>query len=171
MINIGDLLAVLYTLNGYGHFWETRLNAQNKIEWKMIKVGVNPKTKRPIWAHVYGPHLGRHAMLGYLYRNINDTTVEANYKFGINVVVHLLTRYQEKFRFLPIELPEPTSLQKKEKKVKDGEEEEEEEKTDDKKTKPKPRKKTLEDSLSGFGRNLPNVGAPPKPGQKPGENN
>ena len=25
-INIGGEIAVLYTPNGYGHFWETRLN-------------------------------------------------------------------------------------------------------------------------------------------------
>ncbi|NLB60222.1 MAG: DUF4159 domain-containing protein, partial [Lentisphaerae bacterium] len=41
MINIGNELAVLYTLNGYGHFWESRLNRQGNIEWNSILVGTN----------------------------------------------------------------------------------------------------------------------------------
>ncbi len=163
MINIGDLLAVLYTLNGYGHFWETRLDINNKIEWKRIKVGVNPKTNRPIWSHVYGPHLYPHAMGPILYRNINDTTVEANYKFGINVVVHLLTRYQEKFRHLPLELPEATQSgpRKDQKGPQPDEYSEDEEKKIEKKEKPKPVHKKMETPAGFSAGQLPTAGTPP----------
>jgi len=102
MINIGGELAVLYTLNGYGHFWEARLTPKGTIEWGAVRL--SKPGERPIrWGTVYGPHLGHH-MGSILYRNINDNTTQASYKFGINVVVHLLTRYQEKLRALPIDL-------------------------------------------------------------------
>ncbi len=115
MINIGKELAVLYTLNGYGHFWEARLKETDgsKIEWNMVIVDTNLTVKirsrnknlyGPRWAHVYGPH----AKDTIVCRNYNDRTVTDAYKFGINVVVHLLTRYQKYFKFLPMELPSST---------------------------------------------------------------
>jgi len=116
-IDIGNELAILYTLNGYGHFWETRLNSGGKIEWQpvnitreRIELGIlvvtNNVRPKPQWVYVYGPHLGSPRQItGTLYRNINDKTVSDAYKFGINVVVHLLTRYQKYFKLLPMELP------------------------------------------------------------------
>ena len=166
MISIGDLLAVLYTLNGYGHFWETRLDAQNKIEWRRIKVGVHPKTKRPVWSHVYGPHLMRNTTARILYRNIDDSTVEANYKFGINVVVHLLTRYQEKFRHLPIELPEASQTGPRRDKKAPVDEVETKEEKPAAKPKAKPVHKKLETPTSLQGGTLPTVGALPTVGKK-----
>ncbi len=109
MINIGGKLAVLYTLNGYGHFWEARLNKDGKIEWGRINVA--EKGKPPQWRHVYGPHLySPRSESSIIYRGINDETERNAYKFGINVVVHLLTRYQRDFMLLPKELPQaPTT--------------------------------------------------------------
>lgn len=115
IINIGKELAVLYTLNGYGHFWEARLKETDgtKIEWNAVIVGTNLHAQirtrnrqarigpQLIWAHVYGPH----ALDKIVCRNYNDKTVSDSYKFGINIVVHLLTRYQKYFKFLPMELP------------------------------------------------------------------
>lgn len=103
LINIGSEMAVLYTLNGYGHLWETRLNSQNKIEWGLVNIGT---MQAPSWRHVYGPHLATpREQTGTIYRNIDDATVNNAYRFGINVVVHLLTRYQKHFRFLPKDVP------------------------------------------------------------------
>lgn len=102
MINIGGKLAVLYTLNGYGHFWEARLNRDGKIEYG--RVNVAERGKKPDWQWVHGPHLA-YSESHILYRNISDETTRNAYKFGINVVVHLLTRYQREFLLLPKELP------------------------------------------------------------------
>ncbi len=110
MINIGNELAVIYTLNGYGHFWETRLNNEGKIQWNIINLSTNLADK-PLWRNVYGPHLGHpRQTTSVLYRNINDDTVRDAYKFGINVVVHLLTRYQKYMKLLPLELPKQTEM-------------------------------------------------------------
>lgn len=123
IINVGEELAVLYTLNGYGHFWETRLNRDGKIEWSRVNLS-NPGG-RPVWSWVYGPHLSTpRAVSGVIYRNVNDNTVRDNYKFGINVVVHLLTRYQKHFRFLPKELPAGEGMRKPVKKEEEQELEE-----------------------------------------------
>jgi len=102
MINIGGKLAVLYTLNGYGHLWEARLNRDGKIEYGLVNLA--ERGKKPAWRHVYGPHIGgREGRI--IYRNISNDTTRDTYKFGINVVVHLLTRYQREFKLLPKELP------------------------------------------------------------------
>lgn len=117
IINIGEELAVLYTLNGYGHFWESRLNRDGKIEWDRVNFG---EPGKPHWNWVYGPHLYHpRTESGVIYRNIADNTVRDNYKFGINVVVHLLTRYQKHFRFLPKELPQLEGMKKPVKKEKE----------------------------------------------------
>ena len=102
MINIGGKLAVLYSLNGYGHFWEARLNRDGKIEHGRINLA--ERGKKPNWQWVHGPHVsGGESRI--IYRGITDETTRNAYKFGINVVVHLLTRYQRDFMLLPKELP------------------------------------------------------------------
>ena len=104
MINIGGKLAVLYTLNGYGHFWEARLNRDGKIEYGRINLA--KRKEKPKWRYVHGPHLrSPRSESRIIYRNISDETTRNAYKFGINVVVHLLTRYQRDFMLLPKELP------------------------------------------------------------------
>ncbi|MDO9543410.1 MAG: hypothetical protein Q7J98_13975, partial [Kiritimatiellia bacterium] len=80
---------------------------------------------RPRWVWVHGPHLNDpREETSVIYRNIDDETVRNNYKFGINIVVHLLTRYQKHFRFLPKELPKiemPKNLGKKKEEIKPDE--------------------------------------------------
>ena len=75
IINIDEQLAVLYTLNGYGTLWNYRLNRDG--------------------------HIDRNAILKSMDENIQDDTARDAYKFGINCIVYLLTRYQEHFKFLP----------------------------------------------------------------------
>lgn len=142
IINIGEELAVIYTLNGYGHFWESRLNRDGKIEMGRVNLG---EPGKPYWARVYGPHIAG-AEGRIIYRNINDNTVRENYKFGINVVVHLLTRYQKHFRFLPKELPQLEGMKKPVKKT-------EEMKLDETEGKAKP--KQIHKKLGGDLPNLP----------------
>lgn len=160
LINFGEEMAVLYTLNGYGHFWESRLNRDGKIEEKLVNLGL---PGAPRWVHVYG-YAHRYAPRsesGVLYRNLNDESVRDVYKFGINVVVHLLTRYQKHTKFLPKELG-PIEMSKKPGiKKEEPAKEEETEKPDDK-TKAKPDSQKTKDK-SGSGKT-------DKPAAKKGKN-
>ena len=102
IINIGEEMVVLYTLNGYGHLWESRLNREGKIEWSPVNLGMR---NSPHWTSVYGPHLSSpRAENAVIYRNISDQTVRDAYKFGINVVVCLLTQYDDKRKLLSANL-------------------------------------------------------------------
>ena len=90
MISIGDELAVLYTLNGYGHFWEAKLTEDGDVQtdWEHLGGGR--------WGHTWGPHWhGQY--VDVVFRNYDNEHVQDGYRFGINVVVHLLVRYQDKF--------------------------------------------------------------------------
>ena len=118
MINIGGHLAVLYTPNGYGHLWEARLDQNGMIEYRRVNLTERGKLKKkavgdgvPNWWYVYGPHLYvPRSESSAIYRNANNDEAARNaYKFGINVVVHLLTRYQKEFRLLPKDLPSGSS--------------------------------------------------------------
>jgi hypothetical protein len=90
-MKIGDEMAVIYTLNAYSDLWETALNEDNKIDTDLY---LNEDTGATY--HKWGPHYGSY-LTGFLYRNVNDNSiVEAN-QMAINICVHLLTRYQDKF--------------------------------------------------------------------------
>ncbi|NLB55475.1 MAG: DUF4159 domain-containing protein [Lentisphaerae bacterium] len=104
VINIANRLAVCYTLNGYGHYWEARLTDKGAIEYNRLNVGTDEK---PRFAHVHGPHAPRGGGSWWrrtIYRNYDDEQVRNCYRFGINMVVHLLTRYQEDFQTLPLDM-------------------------------------------------------------------
>ncbi|MCX6992334.1 MAG: DUF4159 domain-containing protein [Kiritimatiellaeota bacterium] len=119
MINIGGKLAVLYSLNGYGHFWEARLDRDGKIEWNRVNMAAKGEPLDFHW--VFGPHLYPPlSESGLIYRNISDETTRNIYKFGINVVVHLLTRYQRDFMLLPKELPTGPSKNQPSRSADDG---------------------------------------------------
>jgi hypothetical protein len=113
IINIGNKLAVFYTPNGYGHFWESRLDEANKIDHKIRNLA-NPGG-RPHWMHVLGPHLG-HPDSGIIYRNLSDNSVKEAYQFGINVIYHLLYRYHEDLQYLPLDMPKIDVMKKPEEK-------------------------------------------------------
>ncbi len=125
IMKVNDEIAVVYTLNGYGHFWEARLKEKDdKIEFGRVKIS-KPGEKPIRWAWVFGPHAygGEAYIRKVIYRNVSDESVVAAYKFGINTVVHLLTRYQKHFMYLPKDIT-PTGMQKPTEKPKETIEEE-----------------------------------------------
>jgi hypothetical protein len=130
IMRVNDEIAVIYTLNGYGHFWEARLKEkEDKIEFGRVKLS-KPGEKPIRWAWLFGPHAyGGGWQSVYIkkviYRNVSDESTVAAYKFGINTVVHLLTRYQKQFMYLPKDIT-PTGMQKPTEKSKEPAEEDEE---------------------------------------------
>ena len=80
-------VAILYTPNDYGDMWQIGLNDQGQIDmrrdvnWRFVAIN------QVIWEN----------RATYL-RNIAPDSLANTYKFGTNVVIHLLTRWEDKTR-------------------------------------------------------------------------
>lgn len=83
-------IAILYTANDYGDMWQVGINAQGQIDLRRTArgdyVAINPT--------IYG---NRDVYL----RNITPEALATTFKFGTNVVIHLLTRWENKVRTAP----------------------------------------------------------------------
>ncbi len=78
-------VAILYTANDYGDMWQVGLDHDGRIDLGRNAAGQYVATNPAIYdqREVY-------------IRNIDRDSLEASYRFGANVVMHLLTRWQSK---------------------------------------------------------------------------
>lgn len=83
-------IAVIYTANDYGDMWQFGIDEKGQIDFsrddKRRMVAVNEE----MW----------HRRNLY-FRNIEPKTLLESYKFGTNIIVHLLTRWESKVRYAP----------------------------------------------------------------------
>ncbi len=86
-------IAILYTANDYGDMWQFGLNEKDEFEVGRDEKGQFVATNPLLWEW-------RNTYI----RNITPASVLASYQFGTNVVVHLLTRWQDKVRSAPVGL-------------------------------------------------------------------
>ena len=83
-------IAILYTANDYGDMWQVGLNQQGQIDLRKDAndryVAINPDIydRRDVYL-----------------RNIDPAALATCFKFGTNVVIHLLTRWESKVRTAP----------------------------------------------------------------------
>ncbi|HEY5779924.1 MAG TPA: DUF4159 domain-containing protein [Terrimicrobiaceae bacterium] len=83
-------IAILYTANDYGDMWQVGLNQQGQIDLRTGAdghyVAINPSIydRRDVYL-----------------RNIAPAALSTCFKFGTNVVIHLLTRWESKVRTAP----------------------------------------------------------------------
>ncbi len=83
-------IAILYTANDYGDMWQVGLNQQGQIDLRKDPndryVAINPDIydRRDVYL-----------------RNIDPASLSTCFKFGTNVVIHLLTRWESKVRTAP----------------------------------------------------------------------
>lgn len=83
-------IAILYTANDYGDMWQVGLNQQGQVDLRQNAEGkyvaINPEiyARRDIYL-----------------RNIEPAALSTCFKFGTNVVIHLLTRWESKVRTAP----------------------------------------------------------------------
>jgi hypothetical protein len=83
-------IAILYTANDYGDMWQIGLNQQGQIDLRKSAddkyVAINPDLydRRDVYLH-----------------NIEPAALSTCFKFGTNVVIHLLTRWESKVRTAP----------------------------------------------------------------------
>ncbi|HRJ73296.1 MAG TPA: DUF4159 domain-containing protein, partial [Terrimicrobiaceae bacterium] len=80
----GGEIAVILTTNDYGDMWQIGLDQNGQIDTSRNARGEYVAMNPALWSHreIY-------------VRNIDQPAVEQAYKFGINMVVHLLTRWDK----------------------------------------------------------------------------
>jgi hypothetical protein len=83
-------IAILYTANDYGDMWQIGLNQQGQIDMR--------KNAEDRYIAINSDLFDRRDI--YL-RNMEPAALSASFKFGTNVVIHLLTRWESKVRTAP----------------------------------------------------------------------
>ncbi len=89
-IKIFGEIAILYTANDYGDMWQVGLNHEGQIDLR--------KTVDDRYVAINKEIYDRRDV--YL-RNIEPAALATCFKFGTNVVIHLLTRWESKVRTAP----------------------------------------------------------------------
>ncbi len=89
-IKIYGEVAILYTANDYGDMWQIGLTERGEIDFRKDEndnfVGLNYE----LWQR-----------RANYFRNLEPKPIQDSYKFGINIVVHLLTRWEDRLRTVP----------------------------------------------------------------------
>jgi hypothetical protein len=80
-------VAVIYTANDYGDMWQIGLNQQGQVDTRRNAKNQYVAINEVIWGN-------RDTYV----RNISPESLALTYKFGTNVVIHLLTRWESKTR-------------------------------------------------------------------------
>ncbi len=86
----GGEIAVLYTANDYGDMWQFGIDANGKLDLSRDEKHRMVAVNEPMW---YRREL--------YFRNIEEKALFDTYKVGTNIVIHLLTRWEEKIRSVP----------------------------------------------------------------------
>lgn len=81
----GGEIAVIHTTNDYGDMWQVGLDKEGQIDLSRDAGGQYVAMNPTLWEN-----------RGTYVRNIDQPAVEQAYRFGINMVVHLLTRWENK---------------------------------------------------------------------------
>lgn len=93
----GGEIAVIYTANDYGDMWQFGIDEKGQIDLsrdeKRRLVAVNEE----MW--------GRRNLY---FRNIEPKSLFDTYKFGTNIIIFLVTRWEDKIRNVPMGIPQPT---------------------------------------------------------------
>lgn len=94
VIKISGDISVVYTLNAYSDLWETGLTERDDID----KAREWSPSRRAYFDRL--GHIQRKSKYQF-FRNVTRDSVVTAYQFGINIVIHLITRFQDKFLTLP----------------------------------------------------------------------
>jgi hypothetical protein len=86
-------IAVLYTANDYGDMMQVGLTERSEVDLGQDASGNYLTTNWEMYSN-------RNAY----FRNLDAKPVADSYKFGINVILHLLTRWENKLRDVPVGL-------------------------------------------------------------------
>lgn len=91
-LKFGEEVAIIYTANDYGDMWRLAMDTQWKIDMTPIAPGE--------WDLLYTDRRIFDRLELY-YRGMELPRVINSYKFGTNVVIHLLTRWEDRLKSVP----------------------------------------------------------------------
>lgn len=83
-------IAILYTANDYGDMWQIGLDADGEPDYSRNARGQLLAINESLWRY-----------RGVYLSNLEPAAVEESFKFGVNVVTHLLTRWDDKLHSVP----------------------------------------------------------------------
>ncbi len=83
-------VAIIYTANDYGDMWQIGVDEKGQPDMSVDEKGRHIAMNIGIWNR-----------RNLYYRNIEMPAVINTYKFGTNVVIHLLTRWEDRVRGVP----------------------------------------------------------------------
>jgi hypothetical protein len=91
LVGYGGEIAVLYTANDYGDMWQFGIDDKGKIDMSVDERRRFTAIEWDMWVrrNIY-------------FRNIEEKSLMDTYKFGTNVIIHLVTRWEDKIRNVPI---------------------------------------------------------------------
>lgn len=89
-LKYGGEIAILYTANDYGDIWQIGLDAKGNIDFSYNEKGQYIAVNHSLWNQ-----------REILYRNLDVKAIHDSFKFGTNVVMHLLTRWDEQLSKSP----------------------------------------------------------------------
>src|SRR5438067_4524314 len=80
-------IAVLYTANDYGDMWQIGLDERGQVDERRDEKNRYVALDEDIWK-----------LRNLYFRNLSAPAILTTYKFGTNIVAHLLTRWEDKVR-------------------------------------------------------------------------
>jgi hypothetical protein len=83
-------IAVIYTANDYGDMWQIGLLPDGKVDTRENEKREWVATNKKLWDN-----------RGDYIRNLEEPALDTTYKFGTNIVLHLLTRWEAKVKSAP----------------------------------------------------------------------
>jgi hypothetical protein len=91
LVGYGGEIAILYTANDYGDMWQFGIDEKGKMDMSVDERRRYTAIEWDMWVrrNIY-------------FRNIEEKSLMDTYKFGTNVIIHLVTRWEDKIRNVPI---------------------------------------------------------------------
>ena len=93
----GGEIAVIYTANDYGDMWQFGIDEKGAFDLSVDEKRRYIAINRGMWD-----------MRNIYFRNIEPKPLFDTYKFGTNVIIHLVTRWEDKIRNVPMGNPPPS---------------------------------------------------------------
>lgn len=90
LLGYGGEIAVIYTANDYGDMWQFGLDEKKQIDFSIDEKRRFMAINEPMWRR-----------RDLYFRNVDPKALYETYKFGTNIIVHLLTRWEDKLRTVP----------------------------------------------------------------------